>query len=212
MREHVGSQDQVIAAFGGLNRINFSSRETFEVVPVIVPEERLSLLQDSLMLFFTGISRNASDIAAEQIKATERKGNELSRIQDMVEEAIAILLDDGDLEPFGELLHEGWMLKRSLTDKISTSRIDAMYEAARHAGATGGKLLGAGGGGFLLLFVRPEARATVARALNGLLRVPVQFESSGSRIIFYEPDGYEPTPRRRRRTVTPARLAQPVTA
>lgn len=186
MQEHVGSQDQVIAAFGGLHRVNFSSRETFEVVPVIVPEERLSLLQDHLMLFFTGIARNASEIAGEQIKATHRKTQELRRMQALVEEAIRILQGDEDLGAFGRLLDETWQIKRSLTDRISTAHIDELYDTACRAGAIGGKLLGAGGGGFLLLFARPEEQERVQGSLGGLLHVPFRFESGGSRIIFYE--------------------------
>lgn len=188
LREHVGSQDQVTAAFGGLNRVAFTTADTFEVVPVIMGEERLSLLQDHLMLFFTGISRTASELAAEQIRATSRRKAELRRMAEMVDEAIGLLQGDEDLAAFGRLLDEGWRLKRGLTDRISTARIDEMYEAARRAGAVGGKLLGAGGGGFLLLFVRPEAQEDVKEALKGFLHVPFRFESGGSRIIFYEPD------------------------
>lgn len=187
LREAVGSQDQIMASFGGLNRINFLARGEFEVVPVIMDEERLQLLQGHLMLFFTGIVRNASEIAAEQIKTAERKQQELQRLHEIVDEAVAILKGSGDLEPFGQLLDEGWRIKRSLTGKVSTAQIDGMYEAARRAGALGGKLLGAGGGGFLLLFVRPEEQEKVAEALEGLLHVPFRFESGGSRIIFYEP-------------------------
>jgi len=194
LKEHVGSQDQVIAAFGGLNRITFFNHDALEVSPVILSEERLSLLQDHLMLFFTGLSRTASEIAAEQIKVSERKGQALGRMRQMVEEAIVILRGSGDLATFGRLLDEGWRLKRSLTDKISTAQIDDMYEAACRAGAIGGKLLGAGGGGFLLLFARPEEQPKVTEALDGLLHVPFRFEHSGSRVIFYEPDGAsEPT-------------------
>ena len=194
LREHVGSQDQVMAAFGGLNRLAFTTQDIFEVVPVIMGEERLSLLQDHLMLFFTGISRTASELAAEQIKATSRRGTELRRMAEMVDEAIGLLQGSEDLAAFGRLLDEGWRLKRSLTDKISTSEIDEMYEAARRAGAIGGKLLGAGGGGFLLLFVRPEEQAQVRESLGGLLHVPFRFERSGSRVIFYEPEAVPTSP------------------
>ena len=193
LQEHVGSQDQVAAAFGGLNRINFFPHGGFEVVPVIVPQERVVVLQDHLMLFFTGFSRNASDIAAEQIKATRRKVPELTRMQEMVDESIAILQDTSDVTAFGRLLDEGWQLKRALTDKVSTAQIDDMYETARQSGAIGGKLLGAGGGGFLLLFVRPEEQGRVQDALRGLLHVPFRFETGGSRIIFYETDGAQRT-------------------
>lgn len=193
LKEHVGSQDQVMAAFGGLNRVNFLTHDAFEVLPVIVSEERLVRLQDHLMLFFTGFSRNASEIAALQIRATGRKVQELKRMHEMVDEAIALLQGTGDLTPFGRLLDEGWRLKRGLTEKISTPQIDDMYEAACGAGAIGGKLLGAGGGGFLLLFVKPEDQERVKDALEKLLHVPFQFEAGGSRIIFYEPEAL-PTP------------------
>lgn len=186
LKEHVGSQDQVMAAFGGFNRVTFTTQDAFEVVPVIMGEERRSLLQDYLMLFFTGISRTASELAAEQIKATSRRRTELRRMAEMVDEAIDLLQGSEDLAAFGRLLDEGWRLKRSLTDKISTSEIDEMYEAALRAGAVGGKLLGAGGGGFLLLFVRPEEQDRVNEALRGVLHVPFRFETGGSRIIFYE--------------------------
>ena len=188
LKEHVGSQDQVIAAFGGLNRITFFTHDAYEVSPVILEEERVNALQEHLLLFFTGISRNASEIAAEQIKATTRKASELRRMHEMVDEAVEILKSAEDLGAFGRLLDESWRLKRSLTEKISTSQIDEMYDAACQAGAIGGKLLGAGGGGFLLLFARPEDQPKVNDALDGLLHVPFRFEHSGSRIIFYEPE------------------------
>ena len=186
LKEHVGSQDQVMAAFGGLNRIDFPTERTFHVSPVILEEERLALLQDHLMLFFTGLSRTASEIAAEQIQATLKKRQELRAMYQMVEEAIRVLQGKDDLTAFGELLHEGWLLKKSLTDRISTPHIDEMYDTARRAGAIGGKLLGAGGGGFLLLFVRPEERANIKDVLEDFLCVPFRFERLGSRVIFYE--------------------------
>jgi D-glycero-alpha-D-manno-heptose-7-phosphate kinase len=188
LKEHVGCQDQVSAAFGGLNRIDFSAAGAFQVSPVIVEDRRLAEFQDHLMLWYTGLSRNASDIAGAQIKATERKTAELRAMYQMVDQAMAILKGTGELAPFGRLLHENWQLKRGLTEKISTGYIDELYDAARGAGAIGGKLLGAGGGGFLLLFVRPEEQARVSEALDGLLRVPFRFEREGSRVIFYEPE------------------------
>lgn len=190
--ENVGSQDQMAAAFGGFNRIDFSRDGSIQVSPVLTDPKRLRLLQDHLMLVYTGVSRTASDIAAEQIKATDSKQAELSAMQRMVGEAIGILQSSGSLLPFGELLHEGWKIKRSLTQRISNPDIDTLYENARRAGAIGGKLLGAGGGGFLLLFVRPEDQEAVRESLNGNLQVPVEFENNGSRIIFYDSDGYQP--------------------
>ncbi len=192
LKENVGSQDQVAAAFGGFNRIDFGEDGRIQVSPILLDRTRLALLQNHLMLVYTGLSRTASDIAGEQIKATTFKKEELKTIYQMVEEAVSLLQGRGSLEPFGRLLHEGWVIKRGLTSVISTPIIDEIYETARRAGAVGGKLLGAGGGGFLLLFVDPEKQPAVKKALRRLLHVPVCFENSGSRIIFYDSDGYQP--------------------
>ncbi len=192
LKEHVGSQDQVLSAFGGMNRLDFRRDGSIQVSPLVIGHERLVQLQDHLMLVYTGVSRTASEIAGEQIKQMSKRRQELQAMYQMVDHAMEILQGGDDLQAFGRLLHEGWELKRSLTDKISTSYIDELYETARRAGATGGKLLGAGGGGFLLLFVQPEAQPAVKAALDGLLHVPVQFENAGSRVVFFESDGYEP--------------------
>ena len=190
LREHVGSQDQIMAAFGGLNHIDFEANGAFHVSPVILEASRLARLQQHLMLWYTGISRTASEIAQAQIQATADKTAELTLMYGLVDDAMAVLQGDDDLEAFGELLDETWQIKKSLTRKISTPHIDQLYETARRAGAIGGKLLGAGGGGFLLLFARPEDQPRVIEALDGLLHVPFRFESSGSRVIFYEPDDH----------------------
>lgn len=185
--ENVGCQDQTLAAFGGFNRIDFSNGETpIRVSPIILPNDRLVQLQDHLMLFFTGLSRNSSEIAHEQVKNTPQKKNELRLMQQMVNEATSILTSSADIADFGKLLHESWLLKRGLTHKVSTPEIDELYQTARNAGAIGGKILGAGGGGFMLLFVRPENRPRVEHALRQVLHVPFQFGNSGSEIIFYE--------------------------
>ena len=186
LKEHVGCQDQVTTAFGGFNRVDFEANGNFRVSPVIMTEERRELFQQHLMIFFTGISRTASEIAAAQIKATQSKTRELTAISQSVDEAIRILAGDEDLSAFGELLHDNWQLKKSLTDRVTTPRIDAIYEAARRAGATGGKLLGAGGGGFILFFVGLEHQSRVKEALKELLHVPFRFEPYGSQIILYE--------------------------
>jgi D-glycero-alpha-D-manno-heptose-7-phosphate kinase len=188
LKENVGSQDQVLAACGGLNRIDFGGENNIESRHITIKQQRLKSLQNHLMLFFTGFSRTASEVAGEQITQTPNKRQELTEIYGMVDEAINILNGDNDLLKFGKLLHESWQLKRSLTDKISTPDIDNVYETAIRAGATGGKLLGAGGGGFILLFVKPELQPKVREALSGLLHVPFRFENSGSQIIFYDPD------------------------
>lgn len=193
IKENVGSQDQVIAAFGGLNRIDFSYQEhaelfphVIDVRPVLLELDRLEQLQSHLMLVFTGFTRDASEIASEQLKTTPAKSKELTAMYEMVSEAESILRSDCDISEFGKLLHESWMLKKGLTSLISNEHIDSVYEVARRAGAIGGKLCGAGGGGFLLLFVKPGLQEQVKQALKGLLHVPFRFESSGSQIIFKE--------------------------
>jgi len=188
LKENVGSQDQILAAFGGFNRINFSGKDNFQVRPITLSDKRLELLQSHLMLFFTGFSRIASQIAGEQIKETPSKKQELKEMYQMVDEATNIINGDSDLSDFGKLLHQTWQLKRSLTDKISTPYIDYVYDTAISTGATGGKILGAGGGGFVLFFVKPELQAKVKESLQGLLNVPFKFENLGSQIIFYEPN------------------------
>ena len=187
IRENVGSQDQVLAAFGGFNRISFSGKNNIDIKRITIKPERLELLQDHLMLVFTGFSRIASEVAAEQIRQTPNRAKELSEMYQMVDEAINILNGDNNLSDFGKLLHESWQLKRSLTDKISTTQVDDIYAAALEAGAIGGKLLGAGGGGFILLFAKPEMQIKIKERLGGLLHVPFRFENQGSQIIFYEP-------------------------
>lgn len=189
LAECVGCQDQIISAYGGFKRINFAGENRFSVEPIPLSEERLKLLKDHLLLFFTGISRTASEIAKAQVEVTRQKKTELKTMYQMVSEAINILKGENDLSDFGRLLHESWKLKRGLTDKITTPYIDELYETALKAGATGGKLLGAGGGGFLLLFAKPEHHAQVKKALGHLLHVPFQFENLGSQIIYFEPSG-----------------------
>lgn len=188
LEESVGCQDQAMAAFGGLNHITFSGENEIDVESIVLPQERKNRLQDHLMLFFTGLSRTASDIAKAQVKATKDKIVELSTMRQMVEEGLSLLKGDGDLTDFGKLLHESWKLKKGLTNKISTDFIDGLYERARAAGAIGGKLLGAGGGGFFLVFARPEDQAHIKEALSGVLHVPFNFENHGSQIIFYDPN------------------------
>ncbi len=187
LKENVGSQDQIAASFGGFNKIEFSSHHNFSVHPVSIPREKIRDLNNHLMLFFTGISRNASEIAAEQIKTLGEKKKELETMRTMVDHAIAIINSPSDLNEFGKLLHEAWNIKRSLTNKISTPAIDTIYETAIQKGATGGKLLGAGGGGFILFFVKPENQQNIRDALKNLLEVPFEFENHGSQIIFYNP-------------------------
>lgn len=187
LKENVGSQDQVLAAFGGFNRVAFTADGAFQVTPVVMRSERRAALAQCLMLFFTGFSRNASDVAKTQVSLTAHRGSELTRIYELVDEALALLDGTASLDDLGRLLDEGWMLKRSLTPIISNSRIDEIYAAARSAGALGGKLLGAGAGGFMLLFVRPDQQGAVRARLSSLLEVPFAFDHAGSELIFYEP-------------------------
>lgn len=187
LKENVGCQDQILAAHGGFNRINFAESQ-IHLEPVILSPERLKDFQDHLLLFFTGLSRTASEIAKEQIEKTKERTKELKIMYQMVGEAMQLLKGDDDLVKVGKLLHESWKLKRGLTEKISTPYIDSLYEEALAAGAVGGKLLGAGGGGFLLLLARPGDHPRILERLKGLLHVPFQFENLGSRIIFYDPD------------------------
>jgi len=186
IKENVGSQDQVTTTFGGLNKIEFNGDEEFIVTPITLNQEKYQYLQNHLMLFFTGFSRTASDIAKEQIKKTLEKKKELHRMTEIVDESINVLNDnDVDLTDFGKLLHENWMIKRKLTSKITTNEIDKIYNNAIKAGAIGGKLLGAGGGGFILLFVEPDKQKKVKERLKHMLHVPFRFEKLGSQIVYY---------------------------
>lgn len=188
--ENVGSQDQVSAAFGGFNRIEFHRNDSFDVAPVILPGHRREALHDHLMLCFTGFSRIASDVAKSKIANLKIREKELKLMRAMVDEAIALLQDVTEpIESFGKLLDASWRYKRSLSDRVSTPEIDQIYQAAIEAGAIGGKILGAGGGGFLLLFAKPEMQAAIRERLNGLIHVPFDFEDSGSRVVLYQPNG-----------------------
>lgn len=187
IQETVGSQDQVTAAFGGFNHITFETDGNFSLRPVTLSQERLEELNSHLMLFYTGIKRTASDLAKTYVEDLEAKTEHLKAISEMVGEAIAVLCSNRCICNFGELLHQTWMLKRKLSAQVSNELVDAYYEQARANGAIGGKIMGAGGGGFLVFFVPPSAQERVRKALRELLCVPFQFESSGSQIIFYEP-------------------------
>ncbi len=189
LREAVGAQDQVSAAYGGFNRINFRVDGTIEVNRVLTPPSRLVELEQHLALFFTGFARTASEIAQEQVRLTPQRTKELNAMLQLVDEAEAIVANpQRSLSEFGQLLHEGWQLKRSLTKKITNADIDEIYEAGLSAGALGGKLLGAGGGGFMLFFVRPEQREALRTRLKKLLYVPVSFSNKGSQVVLYEPE------------------------
>jgi D-glycero-alpha-D-manno-heptose-7-phosphate kinase len=184
LKETVGSQDQVCAAYGGVNRIGFLPNGGFTVQPMTLPAARLAELNSHLMLFFTGIKRTASNVASSYVGGMAERAALLTRMRECVDQSCAILNSRQDLTAFGELLHESWLAKRALSDKVSNARVDGLFAESRKAGAIGGKLLGAGGGGFILLFVPPEKQARVRKALSRLIEVPFEFEFSGSQIIF----------------------------
>lgn len=189
LQEAVGAQDQASCAHGGFNRIDFHPNDAIEVKRILAAPSRLAELEKHLALYFTGFSRTASEVAKEQVKATPSRQKELMEMRQMVDEAEAIVTNSTrSLDEFGKLLHESWLLKRSLTSKISSSSIDQTYEAGLSAGALGGKLLGAGGGGFMLFFVPPERKAALRMRLKSLLCVPFSFSSRGSDVVVYEPE------------------------
>lgn len=190
LKENVGSQDQLWAAYGGFNRIDFFPDGSFAVMPLILPRARRAELTQSLMLFFTGFSRFASDFAGEQIKNMNNHKNHLRTMRSMVDHAAEILPNPRvSLREIGRLLHESWQLKRELANNLSNPQIDEIYEAACHAGAIGGKLMGAGGGGFMVFLVEPDRRNKVLERLKDLIHVGVDCDNDGSKIVLYQPDG-----------------------
>lgn len=190
-KESGGVQDQIAASFGGFNKISFNA-DGYTVSPVIISPERKLRLNDNLMLFFTGFSRFSSDIQVEAEKSLKSKEAQLLEMLQLVDEAEQVLTSKTDLTEFGKLLDYTWKLKRGITSKVSTDSIDAIYNKAIKAGATGGKLLGAGGGGFLLFYVETEKQKNVLEALEDLLYVPFEFETAGTQVIHYTPESYEP--------------------
>lgn len=188
IKEIVGSQDQVQAAYGGLNYITFHADDEFSVRPLALRRERIQEFNANLMLFYTGIKRTAANVAQSYVHDMENKKRELRITKDLVKEGMAILSSDQPLIAFGELMNEAWQIKRRLSDKVSNTEVDTLFEKAKEAGAVAGKLTGAGGGGFMLLFVPPGRQAEVSQALHQLIHVPFRFEFSGSQIIFFEPE------------------------
>lgn len=190
-REAGGIQDQIAASFGGLNRINFS-RDGYSVHPIIISTERKQALNDHLMLFFTGFSRFSADIQENTKTVLKDKTKQLLEMKSLVDEAEKILTDKNiHLDDFGKLLDYTWHLKKGISTAISTNSIDEQYSKAIRAGAIGGKLLGAGGGGFLLFYVPLDKQAAVRDALSGLLYVPFRFEDEGTKVIFYQSEQYD---------------------
>lgn len=187
IKEAVGSQDQTSAAFGGLNRINFyGGQNEIEVQPIIFSKRRYSLLEKNLMLFYTGYTRNAFEIAGEQIKASPQKAKELNTMMELLDEAFSILYDENrDMNDFGRLLGRQWEIKRTITNKITTNDIDEIYKTGINAGALGGKLLGAGGGGFILFYAEHKSQEKIKQKLNHLTFVPFRFDNTGSQVIYH---------------------------
>ena len=188
LKETVGSQDQVLAAYGGFNHIAFMTNGTFSVRPVTLRTERLQELNGYLMLFFTGINRTASNVAKSYIDKVNHRRRELRILNDLVGESISVLNSSQNIAGFGELLHEAWQVKRDLSHAVSNANVDEIYDEAISVGAVGGKLLGAGGGGFMLLFVPPDKQDRVKSRLNKLIHVPFKFEFTGTQIIFFDPE------------------------
>jgi D-glycero-alpha-D-manno-heptose-7-phosphate kinase len=186
LKETVGSQDQVSAAYGGFNHISFLPNGTFSVRPITLTQERLKELNSHLMLFYTGIKRTSADVAESYVNDMEARRRQLRIMKDLIEESISILNNGDDLCGFGELLHEAWQAKRSLSAAVSNSFVDEIYASAISAGAVGGKLTGAGGGGFMLLFAPPSRQKEIREKLNTLIHVPFKIEFSGSQIIFFD--------------------------
>lgn len=190
-----GWQDQIAASFGGFNRINFSA-DGYEVLPIIISPERKKELNQNLMMFFTGFTRFSSEIQKANAVSSIMKENKIHLLREMhelVDEAQNILTDKTtDLNQFGKLLDYSWRLKRNTGSAVSTNTIDILYDRGMKAGATGGKLLGAGGGGFLVFYVQPEYQKAVREAMKELMYIPFEFENGGTKIIHYTPENYEP--------------------
>jgi D-glycero-alpha-D-manno-heptose-7-phosphate kinase len=188
IKETVGSQDQVSAAYGGLNQIQFLPNGKITVHPITVSIDRLAELNSHLMLFYTAIIRTAANVAESYVNNINENRRQLRIMNDLVKESISILSNGNDINSFGELMHEAWLSKRSLSSAVSNHHVDHIYDEAVAAGAVGGKLTGAGGGGFMLLFVPPHLQEKVRQKLHKLIHVPFKFEYSGSQIIFFDPE------------------------
>ncbi len=188
LKEAVGEQDQVLAAYGGFNHVTFHPHNGISITPVTLPSTRIKELNSHLMLFYTGIARTSSQLAQGYAHRVKNNTRRLNFMKDLVEEALSLLSGRGDLLAFGRLLGEAWKAKRSLSLRISNSEVDQIYETALTHGAIGGKLTGAGGGGFMLLFASPSKQRKIKEKLHKLIHVPFKFESSGSQIIFADPE------------------------
>lgn len=188
-----GWQDQIAASFGGFNRINFNKDGKYNVYPLIIHPDRKKQLDDNLIMFFTGFTRFSSDMQKANAKGYHDKTKQLLEMLGLVDDAQKILTDkNADLDDFGRMLDHTWKLKRQTGGAITTNSIDELYQRGIDAGALGGKLLGAGGGGFLVFYVQPEKKNAVKEAMKDLLYVPFHFEDGGTRVIHYTPESYVP--------------------
>jgi D-glycero-alpha-D-manno-heptose-7-phosphate kinase len=188
IKENVGSQDQTFAAYGGFNKIDFIQNGEILVEPIIIRNERLRKLEDSLMLFFTGFSRIASEVAGDKISNIPKNSNNLLQMKNMVDDAYRIITSENiNINEFGTLLNETWELKKKLSERVTRPEIDELYETAIKNGAIGGKLCGAGDGGFMVLYVEPKNQNKVRESLKNYLFVPFKFDFEGSKIIVYNP-------------------------
>jgi len=191
MKENVGAQDQILAAYGNFNKIEFNQDGSFKITPLALESEQLISLQNHFMLFFTGVTRIASDVVADQLDNIKNVNNHYRKIHALVEEALSFLnKPSSPIIEIGKLLHESWLLKRELSKTITNPEIDNIYQAGLDAGAIGGKILGAGGGGFILFFAKPEVQPKIREKLKHLIQVPFKFEPTGSKIVLYEPNGF----------------------
>ena len=190
IKENVGSQDQVAVAYGGFNSIDFTTDKSFVVNPFIIGQKQLSHFKSHLLLFFTGFTRIASSIAKDQLDRIQENEKNLSEIKDMVYEAEKILKNPNEIRLFGKLLDQSWKIKKSLSNNVSNKLIDDAYEAAINCGALGGKILGAGGGGFILIFAEPHKHRKIKKTLESFVNVPFDFDNTGSQIALYQPEGF----------------------
>ncbi len=189
LKDPIGKQDQYIAAYGGLCHIRFNADESVFVDPIVCTSSTREALQNNLMIFYTGVTRSAKDILRDQNDVTSAKKEVLHKMKQLCESLLEVIRQGRSLNRFGEILHQGWLYKKSLVNRISTNSIDEYYERARKAGAIGGKLLGAGGGGFLLFYVEPQNQGRVRNALRNLQELPFRFEPQGSKVIYVSDHG-----------------------
>jgi D-glycero-alpha-D-manno-heptose-7-phosphate kinase len=192
LKEHVGFQDQIAAACGGLNKISFLPKNEYKISPVLVDKDRVKNLNDNLLLFFTGISRYSSNIIKHQLAELKNRESELNKMAEMVDVGVDILTNKNrSLDDFGLLLDESWQYKKSLTKHVTNDQINQIYKIATNNSAIGGKILGAGGGGFILFYAKRDNHEKIIKALDNFVHVPFRFEHEGSKIVLYQPSGFE---------------------